>query len=291
MWVILSFLSAFFLASSDTVTKYTLRDENEYLITWLRYIFSLPVLFLLLPLIKIPELDRMFWLATAVALPLEILAIVLYIKAIKVSDLSIVLPFLSLTPVFLIFFSWIILGEKVSAEGTIGIILVATGGYTLQASSIKKGLLEPLRVLFRNRGVLYMIAVAFVYSITSSLGKLAILHSSALFFPILYFTLVTVFFSPLVCLNLKGDIYRKNNFRRDIKGAVLAGTLYGLMIITHMIAISISNVAYMIAIKRSSMLMGSIYGFVIFKEKGVKERIFGASLMLAGIVLIIMGSD
>jgi uncharacterized membrane protein len=249
------------------------------------------VLLLLLPLIKIPELDRMFWIATALALPLEILAIVLYIKAIRISDLSLVLPFLSLTPVFLIFFSWIILGEKVSTEGTIGIILVATGGYTLQASSILKGPLEPLRALFRNKGVLYMIAVAFIYSITSSLGKMAILHSSALFFPILYFSLVTLFFSPLVCLNLRRDIYKKVNLRKDIKGAAFAGGLYGLMIITHMIAISISNVAYMIAIKRSSMLMGSIYGFVIFKEKGIKERVFGAFLMLVGILLIIVGSN
>ncbi len=287
MWVFLSLLSAFFLASSDAVTKHYLRDENEYMITWLRYIFSLPPLLLIGLWIDVPDLDSTFWLVVFIALPMEILAIVLYIKAIKVSDLSLVLPFLSLTPVFLIFVSWVILAERVTVEGAAGIFFVALGGYTLQASSLKRGVLEPLRVLARDRGVIYMVIVALLYSFTSTLGKKAILHSSPLFFPLVYFPLVTVFFTPLTLLNLRTK-RQLMDFKRELKGALLAGLLYGMMIVSHMLAIGISEVSYMIAIKRSSMLIGSIYGFLFFKEKSVRERLLGGGLMFAGIVIIIL---
>jgi len=286
MWIFLSFLSAFSLASSDALIKYILNNSNEYLIGWLRLVFSLPLLIAILLFIDIPNIDKWFWIAFFTAIPLEIIAIIFYIKAIKSSDLSLVLPFLSLTPVFLIFFSWLILGEKVSLTGAIGILLVAIGGYSLNASSIRKGLTEPIKAIFKEKGIKYMILVSCIYSITSSLGKMAINHSSPLFFAPLYFTAVTILFTPLVYMKVKKEFLFLiiNKYKKNI---ILSGIFYGIMIISHIIAISISEVAYMIAIKRSSMLIGSIYGFILFGEKKIKERLIGVILMLAGIFFII----
>ena len=33
-----------------------------------------------------------------------------------------------------------------------------------------------------------------------------------------------------------------------------------------------TKVAYMVSVKRLSLLIGVFYGFVLFKEKGMKER-------------------
>ena len=116
-WVLLSFVSAFSLATSDALTKKALRLDNEYLVAWLRLVFSLPPLLLLLLFIPVPELDRTFYLSFICALPLEILALTLYIKALRISPMSLTLPFLSLTPIFLIIFSRVIVGESVSLKG------------------------------------------------------------------------------------------------------------------------------------------------------------------------------
>ncbi|MCK5287396.1 MAG: DMT family transporter, partial [Thermodesulfovibrionia bacterium] len=131
MWVIYSLLTAFLFATSDALTKHALASRDEYLVAWARLLFSLPVLFICLMFIEMPSLDRTFWLATFCALPLEISAIILYTKALKISPISLSVPFLALTPIFLIFTSYLVLGEKVSLGGGVGIFLIAAGSYSL----------------------------------------------------------------------------------------------------------------------------------------------------------------
>jgi drug/metabolite transporter (DMT)-like permease len=283
-WVLLSLAAAFTLATSDALTKKALSSGNEYIVAWLRLIFSLPLLFLIFFFIPVPELDKDFYIAFFLSLPLEILSIVLYIKALKLSPLSLTLPFLALTPVFLIFVSYVILGEKVSLWGSLGILLIASGGYTLNISKIKEGILEPLRAIKREKGSVLMIGVALIYSLTSSLGKMAIEHSSPLFFGVTYFAALTFFFAPIA-------LYKRQEINRKAAlSVVLPGVFYSLMVVSHMIAISLAKVAYVISVKRMSLIAGVLYGYLFFKEKNIRERLFGAMLMFVGFVMVVTAS-
>ena len=141
MWILYSLLTAFFLATSDALTKRALATRDEYYVAWARLLFALPVLVISLILIEIPPLDKTFWLATLIALPLEIGAIILYTKALKSSPISLTMPFLALTPLFLILISYILLGEKVSLSGGAGIFLIAAGSYTLHIPKVLQKLL------------------------------------------------------------------------------------------------------------------------------------------------------
>src|SRR5512146_784357 len=102
-WVILSLISAVSLATSDALTKRIITHENEYAIAWFRVVFALPALCAAAAFSgPFPALDRAFFAAFFFALPLEISAMLLYYKALRVSPLSLSIPFLSATPVFLI---------------------------------------------------------------------------------------------------------------------------------------------------------------------------------------------
>ena len=46
------------------------------------------------------------------------------------------------------------------------------------------------------------------------------------------------------------------------------------------------EVAYMIAVKRSSLLFGIIYGALIFRERGLGAHLLAGMLMLGGVFLI-----
>ena len=188
---------SFYSRNKRCAYKKALRDSNEYLVAWFRFFFSLPLLLILWPFIPVPELDAEFYRAFAIALPLEIVTIILYIKALRVSPLSLTLPFLAITPVFLIFISYLLVGEKVSFQGGAGIFLIAEGSYTLNISEIKKGILEPFRSIPREKGSVFMICVALIYCFTASLGKIAIEHSSPLFFVITYYIALTICFAPI----------------------------------------------------------------------------------------------
>ena len=223
-WVLLSLISAFTLATSDAFTKKALAKGNEYLVGLFRLLFSLPFLLCLLFFVPAPRLDREFYIAFAFALPLEIAAWVFYIRALKISPLSLTLPFLSLTPVFLIVVSYAILGERVSLQGGIGILCLAAGSYVLHFHKMEKGILEPFRAIIKEKGSVLMIFAAFIYSITSSLGKMAIIHSSPLFFGIVYFIVVTVVFAPIALWmgrhELKGFISEQTIQGTDVSGTM-----------------------------------------------------------------------
>lgn len=284
MWILYSLLTAFFLATSDALTKRALATRDEYYVAWARLLFALPVLVISLILIEIPPLDKTFWLATLIALPLEIGAIILYTKALKSSPISLTMPFLALTPLFLILISYILLGEKVSLSGGAGIFLIATGSYTLHIHKVRQRLLEPVKAILKEKGSVMMIIVAFIFSFTASLGKMAIEHSSPIFFGGFYFILVTIFFTPIALFKNKGKITIE---RKDMAPLMSIGVTYSMMIIFHMLAMSMSQVAYMISIKRMSLLFSILYGYLLFKEEKIIERAIGGVIMFAGFVLIV----
>lgn len=285
-WVVLSLVSAFTLATSDALTKKALNGRNEYIVAFFRLLFSMPLLLLLLLLIPKPDPGPVFYKAFALSLPFEILAFVLYTKALMVSPLSLTLPFLSLTPVFLIFVSYGILGEEVSLQGGMGIVILAAGSYMLHLHQMRKGIFEPFRAIFREKGSVYMLFVALIYSMTSSLGKMAIEASSPLFFGTTYFIALTLLFIPVALFMGRGEISRFVR-NKQYKGLVLPGIFYSIMIASHMIAISLTKVAYMISLKRTSVIIGVVYGYILFREKNMKQRLTGAIIMLIGFVMIV----
>ena len=59
------------------------------------------------------------------------------------------------------------------------------------------------------------------------------------------------------------------------------------MIASHMTALNLTKVAYMISVKRISLVIGVLYGYFLFRETNIGERVFGALLMLTGFILIV----
>lgn len=286
-WILLSLTAAFSLATSDALTKRVITSTNEYVIAWFRLVFALPVLAGAMLLGgPLPRIDATFVLAFCAALPLEIAAIMLYYRALRLSPLSLSLPFLSLTPLFLILFSWVIVGDPVSAAGAAGIALIGLGGYTLNLSALRTGFLAPFRAIVQERGSLYMLVVALIFSVTSALGKVAIDHSAPAFFGATYFGVLVVCLLPIIAHRSGNGIALA--LRGNLRAAVLPALFDAVATVSHVYAVSMTNVAYMVSVKRISLLIGSLYGFLLFRERNVRERMIGAVLMFAGFVVIMV---
>lgn len=276
-------ICALSLATADALTKRALGGTGEYVVGWLRLMFTIPALALLLPFIEMPALDGTFHRAFAAALPFEVLAFVLYIKALRASPLSLTLPFLAFTPVFLVVTAHVIAGEAVSPRGAAGILLIAAGSYLLNFRDIGEGLLAPIKAIAREKGSVMMLAVAAIYSITSSLGKVAITHSSPLFFGAVYYIVFPLAYTPFALPRL----VKARVSARELKAMLLIGVLNAVMVSTHMLAMSMTKVAYMISVKRSSLIFSVLYGYVLFNEDISRYRTLGAMMMFAGFVLVV----
>jgi drug/metabolite transporter (DMT)-like permease len=185
-WVPFALLAAFSLSTADALSKRAFRHADDFTVVWVREAYALPFVVIAFLFVPVPALDATFFLAVGVLVPLEVVSLVLYVKAIRVSPLSLTVPFMAFSPVFIIFAAFFILGEVPDVSGIAGIFFVALGAYLLNASELKAGLLGPLRAIRKETGSILMLIVAFIYSITSTLGKVAVLHSEAIFFGFFY---------------------------------------------------------------------------------------------------------
>ncbi|MHC4269486.1 MAG: EamA family transporter [Planctomycetota bacterium] len=283
-WFFYAFVCALSLATADALSKKALDDNiDQNIVAWVRVGYTAPFMVFIIPFIDIPELDSVFFVVTFLSLPLDIIAVLLYMRAIKVSPLSLTLPFLSLTPIFLIGTSYILLGERPDKSGFIGISLVVIGAYLLNVHTVSRGLLEPFKAIAKEKGSVLMIIVAFTFSLGACLGKIAVQHSEPIFFSVTYSLLLSLVL--FIIISFKTKHFFSKAIARPVL-FLLIGILMALMMITHLKAVSLVEVSYMISVKRLSILFGVIYGVVFFKETNIKERFLGASVMVSGIILI-----
>ena len=287
-WISLTLLSAFFLATADTLSKRYLSHYRPGELVLVRFGVSGA---LLLPLVlwqPWPQLSPAFWGWMTASLPLELLAMWLYMRAIRESPLSLTLPYLAFTPVFNTLTGYLLLGETVSLTGFSGILLVVLGAWLLNLDTTPHGgvpnLLAPFRAITRERGSRLMLMVAAIYSLTSVTSKGALLHVNPGFFGPFYF-LVLGTASVLVFASRDVSSWRamgKHPWAHLGVGVFMAG-----MVVTHFYAIVHIEVAYMVAVKRTSLLFGIVYGAWLFGESGLKKNLAAGMLMVLGVFLIV----
>ena len=283
IWFLYAFLTAFFESIKDVISKRSLQDFNEYLIAWSLWFFALPILIPILLFTGLPEIQSEFYYTLPVGGLFNILASVLYMKAIKHSDLSLTVPMVVFTPLFLLITSPLIVGEFPNLFGFFGVILIVVGSYLLQVKKRADGILQPFKSLLQQKGPRYMLLVAFIWSISANVDKIGVLNSS----PTLWITSMSMFISiglfPFTYKHLFGKTVE---IKKTIRMVFPIGLIYSFVILNQMIAINLTLVSYVISIKRMSAVFAVFWGFLIFKETGIKERLLGVSIMILGVLLI-----
>lgn len=283
-WPILALATAFLESLKDVFSKIGLRNNvDEYVTSWSLRFFSLFILLPLLLFIKIPDLNTNFWIALFIGGSLNVIAIILYMKAIRHSDLSITVPMVTFTPLFLLVTSPIMVHEFPNTYGLLGILLIVLGSYILNLKERHKGHFAPFKALIKKNGPRLMLFVAFIWSITSNIDKIGIRNSSPVFWIVANTIFWTVALFPIMLLKSKNTI---KNIPINLKTLIPLGVFTGLGGIAQMMAINLTLVAYVVSIKRTSAVISVLSGYFLFKEKNIKERLFGAIIMVIGVIFI-----
>lgn len=281
-----AFLTAFFESLKDVFGKKSLKDFDEYAVAFSLHFFAFVFLSPLLFFIEIPELGNGFWPALIIAGTLDLAVAIIYMRALKSSDLSITIPMITFTPLFLLITSPLIVGEFPSTSGVAGILLIIFGAYFMKIEERHAGFFAPFKALLKEKGPKLMLLAAFIWSITSNLDKIGVLNSSPIFWAVSANAFISLFLLPIALFKSKKDMLQ---IPKNLSVLVPIGLLSALALVFQMTAIKLTLVAYVISIKRAGVIFGVLFGWLIFKEKGVKERALGAIIMVLGVALIALG--
>ncbi|MDP7282543.1 MAG: DMT family transporter [Candidatus Undinarchaeales archaeon] len=282
LWFLLSLGSAICIGIMDIIAKHVLKEDDPYIVVLGRMLFAAPLLLPILLISGIPKFGPGFWSSLIILTPLEILAAILFMKGLSKSPIALTVPFLAFTPAFMILTGFVILGETLTLYGISGILLIVLGTYILNIKNWRKGILAPFKAIKDEIGSVYLLGVAVIFSITSVLGKKAVVASSPLFFAGFYIPLLALLMFPIA-------IKKSSNIKKLFKKPgllVIMGVLLALTAVLHFTAISMVDAAYMISVKRTSILLSTVLAYFIFKEDHITEHLIGAGLMLAGVVII-----
>jgi len=286
LWLPLGLGAALGDSGADVVTKRSFSHLPPYGMALARLFAAVPFLGLAALFLRVPPLTPTFWLIVAAMLPLEVTAMLLYMRALKVCHLSLCIPFLAFTPVFLILTGWLVLGEGLSPWGVGGTLMIAAGSYLLGlgvGTAGRVGFFALLRALAREMGARLMLIVAAIYSCTAALFKLAILHSDPVFFGVTY----PLAFIVVMTLALPWSRVRLGPAVKAHYGWWLVmGFSFALSSLSLAGGMELAPATYLIAVKRMSVLLSVTLGGLWLKERPLLPRLGGAGLMCAGMVLI-----
>jgi uncharacterized membrane protein len=312
-WFLPAAASALLDATKDVISKRSLRSINPYVVGLAFRLYGLP---LLLPLLLcvwmfhgLPAPQPAFWLALVASGTINLLSLILYMKAIGAGELSLTVPMVATTPLFLLITSPLINREMPSATGLAGVALIVLGSYILNlgaasgaqtslssspSSAVFSPLREALRLSFRvffrpfaaiatHRGSRLMLGVALLWSVSSNFDKIGTRASSPLFWTTAMACYGTLGMFLVARWRAPSELH---HLRTSWRSLLPVGLVAALMVLAFTTAVQHTYVAYAISVKRTSVVIGVVFGWLLFREHGIGTRLLGALLMLAGVVVI-----
>jgi drug/metabolite transporter (DMT)-like permease len=306
LWVILAVIGAISNSAYYIIIKNHIRDRDPQILTALAMLIAGVLLLILSAAQGFPVIGPGYYSAVIISGILNIIGLSLIFHALESSDLSLSMPMLSFTPVFLIGTSYLLLHEVPSAAGALGICVIVSGSYVLNISAEHEHLLDPIKSMVQNRGSWYMLIVAFLFAASINYDKIAMLNSDPVFGMAFTLLIISGAFGVIVGLSnrcvgchvqlpvswdpsLPGHPQKPAvTLRHYLVPAILAGIFVTAECISINIAYTLQIAPYVIAIKRLGIIFMVLYGTIICAEDEVRTRLLGSVLMVGGAVIILL---
>ncbi|MER3513890.1 MAG: hypothetical protein C4310_05435 [Chloroflexota bacterium] len=287
MWAFFALGAAFLTSFNPILYKRMLKNANATVVVWGVTLLSLPLLGLLtLALTRTPpDVDTLFALGVLGSAVLNVVAHLASTQSLKLADASLVIPLLTFSPVFTLMISALFLGEIPSPRGLLGVGLVLAGAYWLNHEP-GRGWLAPWKAPALKPGVALVLLAGLLWAITPLFEKTAIQHTrpqSPQFAAFIATALLVLLLTPFVIGRNGAGLSQLSAYRREW---LLAGLIAGTAPILGYMAFSQGLVGYVTTLFRLSAAMTVLWGALILKEPGLRQRLPSSLMMVIGAILI-----
>ena len=279
---LLAVLTGIFFGLQGTYGKVVSAKYSPLFATWATFTFSIPLVLVFLWYAGLPQIIwKDFIPAALVSFAINLFAWNLFYRALKTSSLSNTMPFTAFTPLFLIPVALFWLGELPNVKGIAGILFIIAGAYGIHLQN--KNLLAPFMNFFRDKGSRLMLLVSLMWSISATAEKVAVLSSSQYFYGLVILLSLSLAYLPLIMKERK-----KIPLRRNVSSLLLLGLISGLLLIFQFTALKYLYASYVIAFKRSGVIVSVFLGVIFFAEQNALKNIISTVLMVIGVFLILI---
>jgi len=266
------------------------RSRHKTVFIWWMFVASFAIFTVALPFtaepIKLPDSS------TAILIVIGAVCYVLYHllngRAYRTGDLSVVYPLSQTSMVYVPIWGVLLLGERLTLVGTIGILMVVLGTLLVQMREITLAeAARPFRDL-KSPAVRASLTAGFIYSIGSIAEKTGVRHYTPLMFT--YF--LVFFMLLLMTLNLARPKYRvliREELAENWRPILWSGPIVMASFLTFRYGLNLAPVGYAVPVRQVSIMIGVVIGILFLREPFGKIRLFSALFIFTGAVLIRFG--
>ena len=206
-------------------------------------------------------------------------------RAYESSDFSIVYPVVRALPVIFVAIGDDLRGRYLTPAGWAGVFLVAAGVIFVPIQSFRNISIKN----YLNRTSLWMLLAALGtvgYTLLDKVAAETVQQSPATAARYGYFYFAITNLPYLFLLKIykgKDENLEPTTWKLAIPAAILSFAAYWLVLWAYQL---VPYAGYIIAFRQISIVIGAGLAFIIFKERGIRYRLSGASLIAFGLILI-----
>ena len=286
MPVFICIISAFFWAIFDLTRKLTLEKISPVNLLLVFTLTQLIIFFIWLFYEDFSIILTPYLLPGIILVIMGLLSALLFLKAIRQSELSLTIPLLSLSPMFSSLFSFFFLNEKLFNIQYLGIFLIILGTLILYSKKLTLNeILQSFKIILTNNSAKLMVLVSIIWSLTPVLDKLCLKNSSINIHGVIQSSGMIIL---LIFLSKKKGGYETVNMKKNWKLILLTVLIGTTATILQFYAILSNYVPIMESIKRSIWQLSSVFlGKIFFNEKITKPKILGVIFLSIGVYFIV----
>jgi drug/metabolite transporter (DMT)-like permease len=259
------------------------RDSQAFLIAML----AVTTLILLpLAVLRFAPFEPVAWLVILLSGALEAAYLMLLGGAYRHGDMSLVYPISrGSSPLFVALIAAVVLGERISDLGALGIALTVIGIYVVHLRSFARdALVEPLHALRTSRSSQLALLSGFTIASYSVVDKIGVGYVD----PVVYFFAVMAvccaLLAPFALKRKRDALATEMRVNWRAVGIVAVLNVVGYLLI--LIILATNKASYATSVRGASVVFGAVLGAVVLKEAMGNMKIFGASIIFAGIICI-----
>lgn len=224
---------------------------------------------------------------------------ILYFSAIKEIGISLAVPVSNTHPMLVALTAWLILGEKMTFQIIMGILVVMLGLLLLRfGGALKSGGDSPVSIGNLSsaklmRGFLMAIGAAVSWALSAPLIKLAMVESGLgaveiTFYRAVIFLLLSWGWRFAAVKRSPASVKPFSSLSRATVLYFLGAAIIGLWLgsVLHAICIAAMPVAIVTAITATSPFMAALFGHFVLKERLTRVQWAGVAMIIAGSVTI-----
>ncbi|RMF56208.1 hypothetical protein D6745_00085 [Candidatus Woesearchaeota archaeon] len=286
LWLIFALGSAFFAAAASIIQKKALIKEHAMEFSAVLALINAVISLFLLPFVDF-NISTMNLLWVYLASWLGTVAFLHTARAIRHMQISLASPMLNFGPAFSAILAAFILGEKLVLYQWLGIILLVIGAYVLEIDHKFSDLIEPFRRIKSSKYIHFIFFALLLYGFSSIIDRYVVTHGVS---PISYIFFAHIFIAInfFVLLNVmydgvKGIIHGLSKMGIPILLVSLFTLTYRFFQIK---AVSMTFLALVVSIKRTSTILATLIGGELFHEEGLILKLVACAIMVVGAVLV-----